>query len=495
MIDYSGPDFTTESPGGDGTYPIFQEVGRMLRKIAVLGAAALVAAAGAVAGETGPVVSGAGDRRAVDVTVYNHDLALIRETRALSLPAGIVRIEFRDVPARIDPVTLMVTAGDRDGFSLLEQNYEFDLLSRERILEKYVGRDVAWLQEDGSRVAGTLLGMNGGPVFRVGGEIAFDVPGRLVLPDLPANLRDRPTLVWLADNPQRGTADLEASYVTHGMSWQADYVLQLDEAGRRADLQSWVSVDNRSGAAFENARLLLVAGDVNQVQPPQPQVMMAMDMMAKSAEGRGFAEEALYDYHLYTLQRPTTLLDNQIKQVALFEASGMTVERHYRVEGQTYFFRGTGRLDDKPAVAVTYTFANTAKNRLGQPLPAGIVRVYGRSSGGGRQLLGEDRINHTPTDEKVDLHVGNAFDIVAERVRTDSRQLAEDLVRQSFRITLRNHKSEAVTVDVIEPVGGFWEVHESSLPARKVDAQTLAFAVPVPAGGETVLTYSVDVRY
>lgn len=468
----------------------------MLRKIARFGAvAALVAATGAVAGDTAPVVSGAGDRRAVDVTVYNHDLALVRETRALSLPAGVVRIEFRDVPARIDPVTLLVTAGDRAGFSLLEQNYEFDLLSRDRILEKYVGRDVAWLQEDGSRVTGTLLGMNGGPVFRVGGEIAFDVPGRLVLPDLPANLRDRPTLVWLADNPKRGTTDLEASYVTHGMSWQADYVLQLDEAGRRADLQSWVSIDNRSGAAFDNARLLLVAGDVNQVQPPQPQVMMAMDMMSKSAEGRGFAEEALYDYHLYTLQRPTTLLDNQMKQIALFEASGMTVERHYRVNGQTYFFRGTGRLDDKPPVEVTYSFANTAKNQLGQPLPAGVVRVYGRSSGGGRQLLGEDRIEHTPTDEKVELHVGNAFDLVAERVRTDSRQLAEDLVRQSFQITLRNHKSEAVSVEVIEPVGGFWEVHQSSLPARKVDAQTLAFTVPVPAGGETVLTYSVDVRY
>jgi hypothetical protein len=377
---------------------------------------------------------------------------------------------------------------------VLEQNYEFDLMSRERILEKYVGQDVAWIQEDGSRVQGTLLGMSGGPVFRVGGEIVFEVPGRLALPELPANLRDRPTLVWLAHSDKSGKTDVEASYLTQGMSWQADYVLQLDAAGKRADLQSWVSVDNRCGASFEGARLLLVAGDVNQAAP-QPEMMMAMDVAVKAAPARGFVQEELYDYHLYTLQRPSTLLDNQIKQIGLFEASGLAVERHYRLNGQTYYFRGMGRLDDTPPVVVFYSWENTEKNGLGKPLPAGVMRVYGRSSDGGRQLLGEDRIEHTPVDEKVELRVGNAFDIVAERARTDSRQLAENLYRHSFAITLRNHKSEGVTVEVVEPVGGFWEVQSSSLPARKVDASTLAFAVPVAAGGQTVLTYTVDVRY
>lgn len=469
----------------------------MRRTAAWLAAAlAALAAGGAPAAEaTAPVVSGAGARRGVDVTVYNSDLALVREVRSVDLPSGQVRLEFRDVPARINPVTLLVSTGERGRFELLEQNYEFDLMSRERILEKYVGRDVSWLQEDGTRLQGTLLGMNGGPVFRVGGEVMFEVPGRLALPELPANLRDRPTLVWLAESSQRGKVDLEASYVTHGMSWQADYVLQLDEAGKRGDLQAWVSVDNRSGGSFDGARLLLVAGDVNQVQPPQPEMMMAMDMAVKSSAGRGFVQEELYDYHLYTLQQPTTLLDNQIKQIGLFEASGLGVQRHYRLTGQTHYFRGMGRLDDTPPVEVFYSWDNTAKNGLGKPLPAGIVRVYGRSSGGGRQLLGEDRIEHTPIDEKVELRIGNAFDLVAERVRTDSRQIADNLYRHSFAITLRNHKSEAVTVDVIEQVGGYWEVQASSLPAKKVDASTLSFAVPVPAGGQTVLTYSVDVRY
>ncbi|MBK8165970.1 MAG: DUF4139 domain-containing protein [bacterium] len=458
-------------------------------------ALAVLAASTAVAeGPGSPVVSGAGARRGVDVTVYNRDLALVRETRSIDLPAGEVRLEFRDVPARIDPVTLLVAAGEPGRFEILEQNYEFDLLSYQRILEKYVGRDVAWIQEDGSRVQGTLLGMSGGPVFRVGEEIVFEVPGRLALPDLPANLRDRPTLAWLASSSKRGALDVEASYLTRGLSWQADYVLQLDEAGRRADLQAWVSVDNRSGGSFEGARLLLVAGDINQVAPA-PEMLMAMDTVMKAAPPRGFVEEALYDYHLYTLQQPTTLLDNQIKQIALFEASGLGVKKHYRLQGRTHFFRGVGRLDDRPSVDVSYSWENTQANGLGKPLPAGVVRVYGRSSGGGRQLLGEDRIGHTPVDEKVELRVGSAFDLVAERVRTDSRKLAEDLTRHSFAITLRNHRSESVVVEVIEPVGGFWEVQQSSVKARKVDASTLAFDVTVPAGGETVLTYSVDVRY
>jgi hypothetical protein len=461
---------------------------------ALAAVAALAASAALAEGPGAPVVSGAGARRGVDVTVYNRDLALVRETRSIELPAGEVRIEFREVPARIDPVTLLVAAGEPGRFELLEQNYEFDLMSRERILEKYVGRDVAWIQEDGTRVQGTLLGMSGGPVFRVGGEVVFEVPGRLALPDLPANLRDRPTLAWLADSSKRGALDVEASYLTRGMSWQADYVLQLDEAGRRGDLQAWVSVDNRSGGSFDGARLLLVAGDINQVAPA-PEMMMAMDSMVKSAPARGFVEETLYDYHLYTLQQPTTLLDNQIKQIALFEASGLGVKKHYRLQGRTHFFRGAGRLDDRPSVEVLYSWENTVRNGLGKPLPAGVVRVYGRSSGGGRQLLGEDRIRHTPVDETVELRVGNAFDLVAERVRTDSRKLAEDLYRHSFEITIRNHRSESVVVEVIEPVGGFWEVQQSSLTARKVDASTLAFDVAVPAGGKTVLTYSVDVRY
>ncbi len=173
----------------------------------------------------------------------------------------------------------------------------------------------------------------------------------------------------------------------------------------------------------------------------------------------------------------------------------MKVAKHYRLSAQPHFFRSVGRLAESPKVAVSYSFENTEKNGLGVPLPAGVFRVYGVSGSGARQLLGEDRIDHTPRDETLELEVGRAFDLVAERVRTDARKLADNLFRTSFEITLRNHRDEKVTVEVVEPVGGFWEVSDSTLPPRKVDASTLAFDVPVPAHGETVLRYTVEVRY
>ncbi len=271
-------------------------------------------------------------------------------------------------------------------------------------------------------------------------------------------------------------------------------MLQLNQAGTRAGLQAWVSVDNRCGATFSGANLLLVAGEINQARPERA-VMRELTVMAVADKGGGFREESLYDYHLYTLDRPTTLKDNQIKQISLFEAEGIKVERHYRLNGSPRFFRGQGKLRDDSKVAVSYSLQNSADNKLGMPLPAGVFRVYGMSASGSRQLLGEDRIDHTPKDEEIELTIGNAFDLVAERVRSESRRLADNLYRHTFRITLRNHKAEDVVVEVAESVGGYWEVIDSSLPYEKVDATSLSFAVPVKADGETVLTYTVEVKY
>jgi len=441
------------------------------------------------------LISSAADRTSVDLTVYNQDLALVREVRRVTLPEGDFPFEFRDVPARINPVTLLVSSQGATGFSVYEQNYEFDLLSPERILSKYVGREISWLQEDGSRITGTLLGMNSGPVYQVDGEIRFEVSGQLALPELPANLRAQPTLVWLANAQKKGQAEIEVSYLTRGISWTADYVLQLNADGTEAGLQAWVSVENRSGALFADATLLLVAGDVNQVRP-RHETMMAMGVADNvRTKQRGFSEESLYDYHLYTLDRPTTLKDNQIKQISLFEAAGIEVERIYRLNGGSHYFRSVGPWSVSSKIDVSYRFANEQDNQLGLPLPSGVFRVYGVSESGSRQLIGEDRIDHTPRDEEVELKVGQAFDIVAERVRRDSKRLADNYYRHTFAITLRNHKSEDVVVEVLEPVGGFWEVVEESIEHRKVNATTLAFDVPVAADGETVLTYTVEVKY
>lgn len=448
---------------------------------------------GAGAADSDSLHSSAEQRNSVDVTVYNHDLALIQEIRRLDLPQGEFELEFADVPAKIIPASLLINQIGSTGLEILEQNYEFDLMSRQKILQKYVGRRLSWLQEDGSRLEGTLLGLSDGPVFEVAGEVVFEVPGRLALPALPDNLRARPTLVWLARNDRAGVSEIATSYLTRGFSWKAEYVLDLNPAGERADLQAWVSVDNRSGAGFTDARLLLVAGDIHRVQPSIQGLEKALVMRAGAADG--FEESALYDYHLYTLGRPTTLLDNQTKQLALFDAKGISVEKHYRLQGHGAWFRYSSPRQESSKVEVSYRFGNRKDNELGLPLPAGVFRVYGQSENGTRQLLGEDRIDHTPRDEEVELQVGKAFDLVAERVKTDSKKIADNVTRSTFEITLRNHRDDDVVVEVLESVGGYWDVIQSSHAARKVSAQEMAFDVSVPADGESVLTYTVEVRY
>ena len=226
-----------------------------------------------------PVVSQPEQRETVELTVYNQDLALIREVRRVDLPRGAFSLEFQGVPERIRPATLLIEAGGRTGLVVREQNYEFDLMNKGKILEKYVGRDIAWIQEDGERINGRLLGIASGPVYEVAGEVVFEVPGRIALPQLPSNLRARPTLVWSAETAREGEAELDVSYLTGGMSWQSDYVLQLDPQGQKADLKGWVTVENRSGTGFDDATLQLVAGEINQVRP----AMVRREMLALSA--------------------------------------------------------------------------------------------------------------------------------------------------------------------------------------------------------------------
>jgi hypothetical protein len=440
------------------------------------------------------VVSEPDGRQTLELTVYNQDLALIREVRRVDVPRGACEVELRGVPAKIRPQTLLVESGGGPGLVIREQNYEFDLMSREKILEKYVGRELAWIQEDGERVTGRLLGIAAGPVFQVDGEILFEVPGRIALPRLPENLRARPTLVWRAETDRAGDAELDVSYLTRGLSWAADYVLQLDPAGAEADLKGWVTVENRSGTGFAGATLQLVAGEVHQVR----EAMRRPRMLADGAKGMTAApqveQEALYDYHLYTVPWTTDLPDNSSKQVSLLEAAGIAVERRYTVRAGSQYFRG-GPREDRQDVSVSYHFVNREGNDLGVPLPAGVVRVYGQSDAGKRQLLGEDRIGHTPQGEEVGLEVGKAFDLVAERVREDYRRVSDRVHQTTWQITLRNRKTEDVTIAVHERVGGEWQILRSSRSHEKLSAAEIRFTVPVPADGESVLTYTVQVTY
>ncbi len=463
-----------------------------------LGLGAGLLAVGTLAAETPVVVSEAGPGRTLSLTVYSVGRALVRDARPVTLPGGTVALEFREIAAHVMPETVAIQG---DAVKVLEQNYEYDLLSPQTLLAKYLGRDVTMVTEEPGQVPGAvarkevtgrLLSIENGTVWRIGSAIVSNPPYReLIFPQVPENLRDRPTLVWLLSSERAGERRLETTYLTGGISWKADYVLTIDGSGAEGNLLGWVTLDNNSGASYPEATLQLVAGEVHLAPAPQPRAEAMM--MAPRPAGAEMREEALAEYHLYTLERPTTIKDRQQKQVTLLEAEQVKVTRRYVVESpQWWYLQRVGK--QKQDVRVDLEFANRANNHLGIPLPGGVVRLYQRDRRGTSQFVGEDRIGHTPKDELVKVTMGNAFDIVAERRQTEYRKLADNLYEDAFEVTLRNHKDTPISVEVREQVGGDWEILTSSHPYEKLSAFGVSFAVPVPANGEATLTYRVRIR-
>lgn len=442
------------------------------------------------------------DRTSVSVTVYNQNLALVREVRNLKIDkSGIGTLRFMDVPSAINPRTVHLQPLASGGPQVFEQNYEFDLISPEKLMEKYVGKEVEIVEQADDlttrTVKATLLSMNGGAVYKVGDRIVIGQGGKVTLPNLPSDLVARPTLVWTLNAPKSGSSAAEVSYLTDGMSWSADYVVVVDADDARAGLSGWVTIDNRSGATFEDATLKLVAGDVRRIQPERLMAMEAMDRVAMAqAKAPSFQEEGFFEYHLYTLDRPSTIKNNQTKQLSLLTASNVPVTKKLLLAGNPSWYRNqVGTVTQSEKVAVTLELTNSAANNLGMPLPKGTVRVYKKDKSGAEQFVGEDAIDHTPKDEKVRLHVGDAFDVVADRTQTDYRVVSRRESESEWSVSIRNRKEEDVTVTVREPVGGDWKLVTSSLPGKKVDAGTLEFEVPVPKGKEVKLTYRVSVRW
>jgi hypothetical protein len=392
------------------------------------------------------------------------------------------------------------------GMKLIEQNFDFDLLTPQKLLEKYVGREVTVISVNPAtgvekRETAAVLASNGGVVLKFADRIETGVPGRLAFSGVPDNLRDKPTLVVSLNNAAAGEQNLELSYLTGGLSWKADYVAELNEKDDHLDINGWVTLNNRSGAAYENAKLQLVAGDVNRVQDElargRPVPLMAKAAMAEAA---GMSQEALFEYHLYTLERPTTIADNQIKQVALMSAASIPVKKELLFEGQNYYYSGQyGELGQKLKAGVFVEFTNKGEG-LGIPLPKGVVRMYKKDSKGNAQFIGEDRIDHTPKNETVRLKLGDAFDVTADRKQTDFRKLGGTsrynyIFESAYQITIKNAKNEAVTVKVSEPMPGDWQIQSESHPHTKAAANTAVWDITVPAEGRTVLTYRVLVKY
>jgi hypothetical protein len=446
--------------------------------------------------------STAEDRTSVAVTVYNVNLALVRETRNLTVPSrGEASLRFMDVPSSINPRTVhfeSLTAPD--ALAVMEQNYEFDLISPAKLMEKYVGREVELVEQAEDlttrEVRATLLSVNGGPVYQVGDRIVLNQTGKVTLPSVPPDLVPRPTLVWTLGADKTGEHEVEASYLTDNMNWSADYVAVVSADDEQTDLTGWVTIDNRSGATYHDATLKLVAGDVRRVSPPRRVMAMDYAAEAKRAPAPSFEEEAFFEYHLYTLDRPTTIKDNQTKQLNLMQAAGVPLTKKLLLVGRPSWYRNQfGTLTQNEKAAVILEFANTKDAGLGVPLPKGTVRVYKKDRSGSEQFVGEDAIDHTPRDETISLRVGDAFDVVADRTQTEYRKIGKRQAESAFEVSIRNRKDEKTTVTVREPMGGDWELVESSHPGKKKDAGTLEFEIDVPARQEVKLAYRVRVKW
>lgn len=422
------------------------------------------------------------------VTVYNSNLGVVSEARQLEFAKGTGRLAFRDVPSQIDAASVrfeVIDQGHR--VDVLEQNYAFDLVSPDQLFSKYVDQRVELVGKDGAIFAGTLLAYSSGAVTLMdeSGKVKIVSMENIVqtnFPSLPEGLITRPTLFWNYQSDFGGKLNCRVSYQTGGMTWDAEYVGVLNQKETNLGLSGWASINNTSGKTFKDAKLKLIAGDINRAAPPIRKGYATDEMMAMAAApAPGFEEKAFFEYHMYTLPRPSTLANNEIKQISLFEPASTTVKK-------IYYYRPDRNATD---VQVTVEFVNSTQAGLGMPLPAGRVRLFKADDDGSMILLGEDQIKHTPKDEEISLTVGTAFDIKAEETLVNQTQVSKKVEDREYRIELRNRKAEPVTIKVEKQLWGFWEITQSTHEYKRKDANTLTFEVPVKAADTSVVKYTV----
>jgi len=436
------------------------------------------------------------------LTVYNNNMGMVKDTRTVSLPVGKCELRFTGIASGIMPVTVQAKSLTYPGkFRVLEQNYEYDLMSAERLLDKYVGKRIKIIEQNKFKdrenvLEATLLSNNKGQIYRINGEIYLGHDGYKVLPEIPGNLIAKPTLMWLCESVTNKPHEIEVSYLTNDISWKADYIVSLNKDESNANVSAWITLDNKSGTTYRNAELQLVAGDVNMVKKrkyAKPQyAYKAYEVAAYSAPQ--FKEKSFFEYHIYHMQRRTTVKDRQAKQIKLFDADGVKIKKELIVNASnSYFTRRYPGKKQKQPVNVYVSFRNSAPNRLGIPFPAGIMRMYKEDTDGGLQFIGENEIKHTPQDETVKIKIGKAFDVIAQRIQTDYEKLMRNLYESEWEITIRNHKRKAITVSLVEPLHGNWKVISTNTPYKKIDAFTIRFNLSIPMDGTAQVKYRVRV--
>ncbi len=443
----------------------------------------------------------------VDITVYNQNIALVKDKRTLVLKQGLNEVRFSDVASQIDPTSVQFTSlTDPTGTRVLEQNYAYDIVGTQKIMQKYLDQNVALVTEDGTKYSGKLLSGADDIILQADdGQVTTVKLSRVrevKFPQLPGGLITKPTLIWSLDSGRAGNQDAQVTYLTNGINWKANYVVVVNSADTAMNLNGWVTIDNQSGATYENARLKLVAGDVRRVTPaPAAKSLDAVrGAVAATATPSQFVEQSFFEYHLYTLQRPTTINNRETKQVDFTTGADVPINKLFVYDGASslrfYGYAvtdpGYGKTSDTK-VAVMIEFKNSEQNSLGMPLPKGTIRVYKQDSDGGNQFIGEDNIDHTPKDEPVRLNVGNAFDVVGERKQLNFNKINDRTIEETYQITLRNHKKEAVQVRAVEHLFRWsnWQITRASADYSKLDAQAMEFRVNVPPDGEQTVSYTV----
>jgi len=452
-------------------------------------------------GFAAPLTSTLKDQQNMSITIYNSNIGLVKDTRLIELKPGVLELKFMDVAAKIDPTTVHIKSLiNGSSLNVLEQNYEYDLLNPQKLLEKFVGQKIqlATINPETKKeeiVEAALLSTQGGNIFQIGDKIHIGHPGRILLSKIPENLIPQPTLIWMLENKISTPQKLEASYLTSGINWKADYVAVLNKLDTLTDLTGWVTIDNRSGATYQDALLKLVAGDIHRVQG-EMKMDLARPMAAAKEASPQFKEESFFEYHLYTLDRRTTIKDNQTKQMTLLDANQVPLKKLFIFSGSPqYYFYQMDQSSNKQKVGVFLELENTKKNNLGMPLPKGTIRVYKEDKDGSLQFVGEDRIDHTPKDEKFKIKIGEAFDVLGERVQTDYKRLGRNLFEVGFEVSLRNHKDEDIKVFVEEPIPGDWEMLSNTHPYEKLQAHLIRFEVPVAKDKEVKVKYRIRFKY
>ena len=459
----------------------------------------------------------------VELTVYNQGFALVKETREIMLKHGKQKITLFDIAKKIDPTSVSLRSlKKKNALRILEQNYRYDPVTTSAILKKVVGSKIKLTRtlQDGRKevIIGTLLsepssykstyGGHQGMVLQTDdGRILLNPTGEIEVASIPTELAVKPRLIWDLNSTVEGNHPIELNYITKGISWNADFTLTLEHDQVKAGIQGWVTLNNRSGTGFKNAKLKLLAGNIKKARSTKSKYAYekAAFMAAPTrASTKSFAQKSIADYHLYTLSWPTTIMDKEIKQVSFIRKNSIPVAKRLVIDPMksygSYYpsssARGTGKF--KPDIHLEFT--NTEKNQLGIPLPAGRIRVFQKEESGSVQLIGEDNIQHTPTGEKLKLVIGKAFDIVAERKRTNYQSTRKEkgkprYVFQDFEIHMRNNKNKAETVHLVERHWGEWQINNSNLEYQKIDSNTVQFSLLLKPKESRKIIFSITTKY